>query len=346
MLRFECDYTEGCIPEILEAISRENHTQFPGYSEDAICERARARVKALCGGVDADVHFLVGGTQANATILSAALRPHQGVLAAQQGHIACHETGAIEATGHKVLALPSATGRLSAGQIQGCCAAHWADATHEHQVQPAVVYLSHPAENGTLYTLAELEQIRSVCDRWGLMLFVDGARLGYGLASPVNDVTIADLARLTDAFYLGGTKVGALFGEAVVLRNPALRRDFRYLIKRQGGMLAKGWLLGLQFDVLLENNRYLSIARRAVDQALRIKRAFEARGCKFLIESWTNQQFPILDNAALNRFAEKYVFSIWEKADEAHTAVRFCTSWATTDEQVDQLTGDIARFLP
>lgn len=345
MLRFECDYTEGCVPEILEAIARENHTQLAGYSEDPVCDRARARIKALCGDADVDVHFLVGGTQANTTIISAALRPHQGVLSAETGHIACHETGAIEATGHGVLKLPTETGRLTATQIRQYCAAHWADATHEHQIQPAMVYLSHPAENGTLYTLEELTQIRAACDEWNLKLFLDGARLGYGLASPANDVTLEDLARLTDAFYIGGTKVGALFGEAVVLRDPALRRDFRYMIKRHGGMLAKGWLLGLQFDVLMENGRYEAIAGKAVNQALRIKRAFEQKGCRFMVESWTNQQFPILDNETLKKFDENYTYSVWNIIDADHTAVRFATSWATPEEQVDQLVRDIDRFL-
>jgi len=345
MLRFECDYTEGCIPEILEAISRENHTQLQGYSEDPVCDRARAKIKAICGRDDVDVHFLVGGTQANTTVIASGLRPYQGVISAAPGHIACHETGAIEATGHKVIALPSDTGRLSASQIRAYCAAHWNDATHEHQVQPAMVYLSHPAENGTLYTLEELEEIRRACDEWNLTLFLDGARLGYGLAAPVNDVTIADLARLTDAFYIGGTKVGALFGEAVVIRNPAMQKDFRYMIKRQGGMLAKGWLLGLQFDVLMEDDRYTRVAKHAVDQAMRIKEAFEKKNCRFLIESWTNQQFPILDNETLKKFGEKYAYSVWELIDADHTAVRFCTSWATKPEQVDQLVADIDRLL-
>ena len=345
MLRFECDYTEGCIPEILEAIHRENHTQLQGYSEDPVCDRARAKIKAICDRDDVDVHFLVGGTQANTTVIASGLRPYQGVLSAAPGHIACHETGAIEATGHKVIALPSDTGRLSASQIRAYCAAHWNDATHEHQVQPAMVYLSHPAENGTLYTLEELEEIRRACDEWNLTLFLDGARLGYGLAAPVNDVTIADLARLTDAFYIGGTKVGALFGEAVVIRNPAMQKDFRYMIKRQGGMLAKGWLLGLQFDVLMEDDRYTKVAKHAVDQAMRIKEAFEKKNCRFLIESWTNQQFPILDNETLKKFGEKYAYSVWELIDADHTAVRFCTSWATKPEQVDQLVADIDKFL-
>ena len=345
MLRFECDYTEGCIPEILEAIAKENHTQLCGYSEDPVCDRARQKIKALCGGEDVDVHFLVGGTQTNTTVIAASIRPYQGVLSASPGHINCHETGAIEATGHKVIALASDTGRLSAAQIRKYCADHWADATHEHIVQPGMVYLSHPAENGTLYTLQELRDIRAACDEWNLTLFVDGARLGYGLAAPCNDVSIEDLAKLTDVFYIGGTKVGALFGEAVVIRNRELKKDFRYMIKRQGGMLAKGWLLGLQFDTLFENGRYFAVSQKAVAQALRIKEAFEKKGCRFLIESHTNQQFPILHRDILKKFDQDYTYSVWEQVDENHTAVRFCTSWATTDEQVDRLVQDISRFL-
>ena len=345
MLRFECDYTEGCIPEILDAIAKENHTPLCGYSEDPVCDRARQKIKALCGGENVDIHFLVGGTQANTVSIAAALRPYQGVISAEPGHINCHETGAIEATGHKVIALRSETGRLSAELIDRYCAAHWADATHEHIVQPGMVYLSHPAENGTLYSLQALKDIRAVCDKWNLTLFVDGARLGYGLAAAGSDVTIADLARLTDIFYIGGTKVGALFGEAVVIRNEALKKDFRYMIKRQGGMLAKGWLLGLQFDVLFEEDRYFTVSKKAVSLAMRIKEAFEKKGCSFLIESNTNQQFPILHRDILKKFDQNYTYSIWEQVDEDHTAVRFCTSWATTEEQVDRLIADVDRYL-
>ena len=345
MLRFECDYTEGCIPEILEAIAKENHTQLQGYSEDVVSDRVRNKIKTLCGREDADVHFLVGGTQANTTVIAAGLRPYQGVLSAAPGHIACHETGAIEATGHKVIALPSDTGRISADQIRRYCAAHWADASHEHIVQPAMVYVSHPAENGSLYTLEELTEIRKACDEWNLTLFLDGARLGYGLMSPVTDVTLQDIARLTDAFYIGGTKVGALFGEAVVITHPEMKKDFRYMIKRHGGMLAKGWLLSLQFDQLLEDDRYFKIARKAVIQAMRIKEAFEKKGCQFFMESWTNQQFPILDKETLKKFDEKYTYCVWEPVDAERTAVRFATSWATTDEQVDELIADIEKFV-
>ena len=337
MIRFDSDYTEGCIPEILEAIARENHTQLQGYSEDPVSDRAKAKVKALCQAPDADVHFLVGGTQTNTTVIAAALRPYQGVISAQTGHIACHETGAIEATGHKVIDLPTENGRLTADQIRRHCAAHWANASFEHIPQPAMVYISHPAENGSLYSLQEITEIRQACDEWNLMLFVDGARMGYGLASPANDVTLPDLARLTDAFYIGGTKVGALFGEAVVISNHALKKDFRYMIKRQGGMLAKGWLLSLQFDVLLDHDRYVTIAKNAVEQALRIKQAFEEKGCRFFMESWTNQQFPILDNATMHKFDGKFAYTLWEPLDAEHSAVRFCTSWATRESDVDAL---------
>ena len=345
MYRFECDYTEGCIPEILSAISQENHTQLKGYSEDPICDRARNKIKALCGRDDVDVHFLVGGTQTNTTVIAATLRPYQGVISVDAGHINCHETGAIEATGHKVLAIANETGKLTAQQIGDYCAAHQADASFEHIVQPAMVYISHPAENGVLYTRQELQDIRKVCDEWSLTLFVDGARLGYGLTSPGTDVTIADLARLTDVFYIGGTKCGALMGEAVVISKDSLKRDFRYMIKRQGGMLAKGWLLGIQFDKLFENDRYFTVCKKAVDQALRIKTAFEKKGCRFLIESFTNQQFPILHKDILKKFDETYSYCVWQQIDSDHTAVRFCTSWATTDAQVDALIEDINKFL-
>ena len=345
MIRFECDYTEGCIPEILAAISQENHTQLKGYSEDPICEKARKKIKALCGNEDVDVHFLVGGTQTNTTVIAATLRPYQGVISVDAGHINCHETGAIEATGHKVLAIANETGKLTAKQISDYCAAHEADASFEHIVQPAMVYISHPAENGALYSLQELQDIRRVCDEWSLTLFVDGARLGYGLTSPATDVTIQDLAKLTDVFYIGGTKCGALMGEAVVIRKDSLKKDFRYMIKRQGGMLAKGWLLGIQFDKLFEEDRYFTVCKKAVDQALRIKKAFEEKGCSFFMESFTNQQFPVLHKDILKKFDEKYSYCVWQKIDDDHTAVRFCTSWATTDAQVDALIEDINKFL-
>ncbi len=343
MLRFECDYAEGCHPSILAALAATNDEQTPGYGEDPHCARARALIREACAAPEADVHFLVGGTQANTTVIASVLRPHQGVLCAATGHINCHETGAIESTGHKVLPLPSQDGKITADQIEGAWQAHWNDATHEHIVQPGMVYLSHPTENGTTYTLEELTAISRVCRARGLPLFVDGARLGYALAAR-RDVTLPELARLCDVFYLGGTKVGALFGEAVVIPNPALRRDFRYFIKQRGGMLAKGRLLGIQFECLLEDGLYFRLGEQAVEQALRIRAAFEEKGFPLRYDSRTNQQFPILPDALLPRLGEKYAFSFWEKADEGHSVVRFCTSWHTTAEQVDALLSDIQKL--
>ena len=340
MLRFECDYAEGCHPSILAALAATNDEQTAGYGEDPHCDRARALIREACAAPEADVHFLVGGTQANTTVIAAALRPYQGVLCAATGHINCHETGAIEATGHKVLPLPSEDGKITAAQVEAAWQAHWNDVTHEHIVQPGLVYISHPTENGTTYTLEELTAISQVCRRRDLTLFVDGARMGYGLAAQP-DVTLPDLARLCDVFYIGGTKVGALFGEAVVITRPELKRDFRYFIKQRGGMLAKGRLLGIQYECLMENGLYYELGRRAVELALRIRAAFEQKGFPLRYDSRTNQQFPILPDELLPRLGEKYAFSFWERVDDTHSAVRFCTSWHTSEEQVDTLIADI-----
>jgi len=317
--------------------------QTCGYGLDDHCENARDIIRGLCGDERLEVQFLVGGTQANMTVIAAALRPHQGVISASTGHINVHETGAIEATGHKVLAIPSDDGRITAEDVRTLCAAHWEDPTmtSEHTVQPGMVYISHPTENGTLYTKSMLEDLRKVCDQYGLLLFLDGARLGYGLTSPGSDVTLSDLAALTDVFYIGGTKVGALFGEAVVIRNEMLKKDFRYFIKQRGGMLAKGRLLGIQFETLLGEGLYFSIAERAVMQAQRIRAAFIEKGFPLRYDSPTNQQFPILPMTVLDKLREKYAFSYWETMDADHAAVRFCTSWATADEAVDELIEDI-----
>ncbi len=282
----------------------------------------------------------MGGTQANTTIIAAALRPHQGALCACTGHINCHETGAIEATGHKVLPLPSEDGKITAEQIERAWQAHWKDDNHEHVVQPGLVYLSHPTENGTTYTLDELTAISQVCRERGLTLFLDGARLAYGLAAQP-DLTLPAIARLCDVFYIGGTKVGALFGEAVVITKPELKTDFRYFIKQHGGMLAKGRLLGIQFQCLMENGLYFDLGRHAVDLAMDLRRAFEAKGFPLRYDSPTNQQYPILPDEVLAKLSEKYAFSFWEKVDEGHSAVRVCTSWHTSREQVDALIADI-----
>ena len=345
MIRFACDYEEGACPQIMAALAATNMEQHPGYGEDAHCDRARALIKKTIGRPDALVQFLVGGTQTNQTVIAAALRPFQGVIAAQTGHINVHETGAIEATGHKVLALPDPEGKVRAAAVDAYVKDHWADPTHEHMVQPAMVYISHPTEGGLLYSRAELEALRKVCDAHGLYLYLDGARLGYGLVSPETDVSLPDIARLTDAFYIGGTKVGALFGEAVVLLHPALQKDFRYMIKHQGGMLAKGRLLGIQFEQLFTGDLYTRIAKNAVDLAMVLRDALREKGVAFLYDSPTNQQFPILPDAVVEALSDRYAFEGWGRVDESHTATRICMSWATKKENVDALLRDLLPLL-
>ncbi len=344
MKRFECDYAEGCHPQVMARLVETNLEQSIGYGEDEHCEKARALVRAAIASPDADVHFLVGGTQANATVITAALRPHQGVLCADTGHINVHETGAIEATGHKVLPLPSRDGKITAEQIRDYVEAHWADETHEHIVQPAMLYISNPTELGSLYHKAELEAIAAVCREKELILYVDGARMGYGLAAADNDLSLADYARLCDAFTLGGTKVGALFGEAVILANPALKRDFRYIIKRGGGMLAKGRLLGVQFRALLEDGLYDRISRHAVQQAMRIREALLAKGYRLVADSPTNQQFIAMPEEHVKALETRYAFSHGASLPNGERVVRFCTSWATREEDVDALLADLAKL--
>ena len=339
MIRFESDYLEGALPEVMQALNDTNFAQTPGYGEDEYCDEARALIREKCAAPDAEVHFLVGGTQANMIVITAALRPHQAAIAAVTGHIAVHESGSIEAAGHKVVTLPSEDGKLTSAQIRSCVDAHWADATHEHMPQPALVYVSQPTENGTVYSLAELEAISAVCREKGLILFVDGARLGTALVS--SDVTLADLARLTDVFYIGGTKLGALFGEALVFTNKAIARDFRYIMKQRGGILAKGRLLGVQFGALMRDGLYERTAKREVDLAWKLRRAFEEKGWPLASDSPTNQQFPIVPDADLAKLAEKYSFSEWGRYDEGRRIVRFCTSWATKESDVDALIADI-----
>ncbi|WP_107924571.1 threonine aldolase family protein [Lysinibacillus parviboronicapiens] len=341
MIRFENDYTEGAHQQILQRLVETNEEQSPGYGTDEHCEKARSYIRKRCAVKNADVHFLVGGTQTNTTVIASILRAHQGVIAANSGHIAVHETGAIEATGHKVLTLPSDDGKIKAMQIKELFDAHWDDVTHEHMVQPGLVYISHPTENGTTYSKTELEQISKVCRECGLPLFMDGARLGYGLVSQDGDLTLADIAKLCDVFYIGGTKIGALFGEAVVIIKEDLKKDFRYLMKQNGGLLAKERLLGIQFEVLFEDGLYYEISKHAVEMANMIRQAFVEKGFSLRYDSKTNQQFPILPNDVLAILGEKYSFSFWEKVDATHSVVRFCTSWATKKEHVEMLVADI-----
>lgn len=344
MIRFNCDYSEGCHPAILEALVRTNMEQTPGYGEDSYCENAAALIRDVCAAPDAAVHFLVGGTQTNFILLAAALRPHQSPICADTGHINVHESGAVEATGHKVISVPGINGKITVSQVRAIVDEHWNDVTHEHMVQPKLVYLSNPTELGTIYSLAELTALYEVCREKKLYLYMDGARLGYGLAASGNDLTLADVARLTDAFYIGGTKVGALFGEALVINNETLKEDFRYIEKQRGAMLAKGRLLGVQFETLLTDGLYLKISRHAVEMAMLIRDACQAKGWDFLMESPTNQQFPIVPVEALHRLATKYVYSPWAKVDDYREAVRFCTSWATKEDDVRALVADIGSL--
>lgn len=338
MVQFQCDYNEGAHPLILQRLAETNMEQTVGYGLDPHCENARRLIREACEAPDADVHFLVGGTQANATVISSILKPYQCVVSATTGHINVHETGAIEHGGHKVLALPTDNGLLCAEQIRLTLKAHFDDDSEpEHMVQPGMVYVSFPSEVGTIHTKAELTAIRDVCHQYGLPLFVDGARLGYGLMSPVADITLPELAKIADVFYIGGTKQGALFGEAVVITNDALKKDFRYNIKQGGGMLAKGRLLGIQFETLFTNNLYFSMAKHAIDLAMKVRDVLTERGYSFLMESPTNQQFPILTNAQYEELSKKFLVSFWQRMDEEHIAIRICTSWATKPENVDAL---------
>lgn len=337
MLHFDSDYMAGAHPAILERLAETNFDRTSGYGTDAYCERARALVREACGCPDAAVFFLVGGTQTNATIIDQLLSRTQGIIAADTGHIATHEAGAIEAGGHKVLTLPHELGKIDAAAVRSYCETFFGDENHEHMVEPGAVYISHPTEYGTIYSLAELEALSEAAHAFNLPLFLDGARLGYGLAAEGTDVTLADVARCCDVFYLGGTKVGALFGEAVVFTKPERAKGFFTLMKQHGALLAKGRLLGIQFETLLSDDRYLTISRHAIELAMKLKAAFVEKGYELAIDSPTNQQFVVLDPATKERLAEKASFGFWENLDDGRTVVRFATSWDTCKEDVDAL---------
>ena len=350
MLYFENDYCEGAHPAILQKLTETNFEKVSGYGTDPYCASAKEKIRAACACPEADVFFISGGTQANSIVIASTLRRWEGVVAAATGHVAGHEAGAIEFTGHKVIGLPQKNGKLDAATVEDFCKTFYADSNHDHMVFPGMVYISHPTEYGTLYTKEELTDLSATCYDCGLCLFVDGARMAYGLASEANDLNLQDYANLCDVFYLSGTKCGALFGEAVVINNPDLDQDFRYAIKQHGAMLAKGRLLGLQFLALLNgedgtgSSPYYTMAAKADRQAMRIRAAFEAKGCAMLFDSPTNQQFPILPNSWYNALSEKYAMTLTAKPDAEHTAVRFCTSWATRNEDVDALLADIASL--
>ena len=345
MIYFNCDYNEGAHEKIMQRLLETNMEQTPGYGCDKHCEHARELIRNRIQCPKADVHFLVGGTQTNTTVISAALRPYQGVIAADTGHINVHETGAIEATGHKVLALETEDGKITAQQIESVYLSHRNDGSAEHTVQPKMVYISQPTELGTLYSLSELTDISEVCRKNDMYLCVDGARLGYGLAAKGNDVELSDLARISDVFYIGGTKQGLLFGEAVVIIDDILKKDFRYMIKQKGGMLAKGRLLGVQFETVFEDDLYTDMAKHAIMLADKLRDVFKEKNIKFLVENNTNQLFPILSDKILDKLSEKYCFEYQKRIDDCHSAVRFCTSWATKEESVDMLCNDFLQMV-
>lgn len=343
MIYFNSDYLEGAHPALMAKLNETNMVQTVGYGEDEYCAAAREKIKAACQAPDADVHFLVGGTLTNTTVIASVLRPYQGVLTAASGHINCHETGAIESSGHKVLALPTNNGKITAQQVEDYYNWHHFSPDYEHMVMPGMVYISFPTEGGTMYSKAELTALHEVCRKCGLPLFIDGARMGYGLTCDDCDLTLPELARLCDVFYIGGNKVGALFGEAVVIMNDALKRDFRFMMKQRGGMLAKGRLLGEQFLALLDgedgtgNSLYFTLAAEADRQAMAIRKAFEEKGVKLLHDSYTNQQFFVLPDEWHEVLSKDFAMTHMGKPDKTHTAVRICTSWATKAENVETL---------
>ena len=337
MISFESDYIAGAHPKVLQRLIETNLESLAGYGSDPYCESACRKIKEACECPGAQICFLVGGTQTNAVVISAMLREYEGVIAAQTGHVNTHEAGAIENTGHKVLEIAQTDGKITPAVLESYLEKFYQDENRDHMVFPGMVYISHPTEYGTLYTKKELHDIFDICNSYHIPLFIDGARLGYGLMSREADLSLADIARLCDVFYIGGTKVGALCGEAVVFPKSNMPEHFITTVKRHGALLAKGRLLGIQFDALFTDNLYLDISRHAIDMAEQLKQIVRDSGLKFYLESPTNQQFVILDNECMERLEDKVSFSFWEAYDETHTVVRFATSWSTTKEDLKQL---------
>lgn len=336
-LSFASDYMEGAHPAVMQRMLETNLERTSGYGTDDYCRAAKEKIRQACGCPQAQIHFLVGGTQTNATVITALLKPWQGVLASKAGHIATHEAGAIEAGGHKVMELPHSFGKVSVADIEASLIAYEQDENHEHMVMPGMVYLSQPTEYGTIYTKEELTAISRVCRSRGIPLYIDGARLAYALACPENDVTLKDLAKLCDVFYIGGTKCGALFGEAVVITVPELIPHFFTLIKQQGALLAKGRLLGLQFDALFTDGLYDAIGANGIAQADRMRRVFLENGYELYYGSPTNQVFVVLDDTQMEQLGRYLEFSFWERLDDRRCTVRFAAGWATTDGDVNRL---------
>lgn len=337
MLSFESDYIQGAHEKILQRLIETNMEALPGYGSDKYCESAKEKIRQACACEEAEIFFLTGGTQTNEIIISTMLAPYEGVIAAKTGHVSVHEAGAIEHTGHKVLELPQHDGKLDAKEVKQYLEIYWADGNHEHMVFPGMVYISHPTEYGTLYTKAELEALADVCRSYQIPLFLDGARLGYGLMSNDTDVTLSMIAECCDVFYIGGTKVGALCGEAVVFPKRNMPKHFLTMVKQNGALLAKGRLLGVQFDTLFTDGLYYEISKHAIGMAEDLKRLFREKGYRFYLDSPTNQQFIILEDSQMQKLQQEVAFSFWEKYDESHTVVRFATSWATTEEDIERL---------
>lgn len=336
MLHFDTDYMRGAHPAVMERLVETNLLQTPGYGADEYTAHARELILKACGLEDGKVLFLAGGTQTNATVIDSVLARQEGVLAVETSHINVHEAGAVEATGHKVLTLPSHQGKMHAEDLQKWLDDFFRDDTYEHMVAPGMVYITHPTEMGTLYTLSELEAISEVCRKAHLALYLDGARLGYGLAAPGADVTLKDIARLCDVFYIGGTKCGLLFGEAAVILNPAIKEDFIPLAKQCGSILAKGRLLGIQFEAMFTNGLYYKVCQQGIDTAMQIKAALQQKGFEFLVDSPTNQQFVIVPREVYEEICKHFTVALWENLPDNKVAVRICTSWSTSQEAVDK----------
>lgn len=341
MYSFRNDYSEGACDEIMSAFITSNRKQSVGYGLDPYCEEARELIQKRCQAPNSDVHFFVGGTQANQTIIASILRPYEAVIAVDSGHINTHETGAIEASGHKVLTTPAVNGKLLPEDVERIVKQH----TDEHMVKPAMVYISNATEIGTVYSKAEIKALRDVCDKYHLYFFMDGARLGAALASEGCDMKLEDFAQYLDVFYIGGTKNGCLFGEACVIVKDELKENFRYHIKQRGGMLAKGRMLGIQFKELMSKTIFLDLAKHANECAQRMQAGMKKEGIKFFVETPTNQIFPILDHTLIEQLSKKYAFQVWEEVDETHTAMRFVTSWATPFEVIDEFLSDLHNLI-
>ena len=334
MVSFECDYIAGAHPEILKRLAETNMEALPGYGMDHYTASAKEKIKAACGMTDAEVEFLVGGTQTNAVVISTMLRDWEGVIAATSGHVSVHESGAIEYTGHKVIELPARDGKLEAETVRKYLETFRADVTNDHMVFPGMVYISYPTEPGTLYSKAELTALSELCREYDIPLYLDGARLGYGLMSEASDLTLQDIARLVDVFYIGGTKVGALCGEAVVFTKGNKPAHFMTSVKKRGALLAKGRLLGIQFDTLFTDDLYFKISRHAIEMASKIKEIIRQKGWRVYMDSPTNQQLIIMDDEQMEELAKSVVFDRWGVYDESHTIVRLASSWSTTEEDI------------